>query len=151
MEIKASARFVRMSPRKVRLVINMIRGKKAADALDILEFSTRWAKRPISKLLESAIANAEHNFKLQKENLYVKTIKADGGPMMKRWTPRAFGRATPIRKRTSHITIVLDELKKDEVKKEIKNAEKKPIEKPLKNSKSKTLNSKQIQNKKSKK
>ena len=121
MEIKASARFVRMSPRKVRLVINMIRGKKAADALDILEFSTRWAKRPISKLLESAIANAEHNFKLQKENLYVKTIKADGGPMMKRWTPRAFGRATPIRKRTSHITIVLDELKKDEVKKEIKN------------------------------
>src|SRR3989344_4326507 len=146
MEIKASARFVRMSPRKVRLVINMIRGKKAADALDILEFSTRWAKRPISKLLESAIANAEHNFKLQKENLYVKTIKADGGPMMKRWTPRAFGRATPIRKRTSHITIVLDELKKDEVKKEIKNAEKKPIEKPLKNSKSKTLNSKQIQN-----
>lgn len=111
MEITAKAKFIRMSPRKVRLVIDMIRGKKAGDALDILNFSTRWAKEPALRVLKSAIANAEHNFKLQKDNLYIKTIKADGGPMMKRWSPRAFGRAAPVRKRTSHITIVLDEIK----------------------------------------
>ncbi|PIR66629.1 MAG: 50S ribosomal protein L22 [Parcubacteria group bacterium CG10_big_fil_rev_8_21_14_0_10_36_14] len=113
MEIKAKARYLRMSPRKVRLVIDMIRGKKVSEASDILNFSNKWAKRPIIKLLNSAIANAEHNFDLQKDNLYIKVIKADGGPMLKRWMPRAFGRAGAIRKRTCHIEIILDELKKD--------------------------------------
>jgi len=91
----------------------MIRGKKVSEASDILNFSNKWAKRPIIKLLNSAIANAEHNFDLQKDNLYIKVIKADGGPMLKRWMPRAFGRAGAIRKRTCHIEIILDELKKD--------------------------------------
>lgn len=136
-----------MSPRKIRLVIDMIRGKKVADALDILDFSARWAKKPVAKLLKSAVANAEHNFKLQKENLIVKAIKADGGPMMKRWTPRAFGRATPVRQRTSHISIILDEIKK-----EMRSAEKKPaaLKMPVKNSKSKIPNPKQIKNPKPK-
>ncbi|MBU1180230.1 50S ribosomal protein L22, partial [Patescibacteria group bacterium] len=108
----AKVKYLRMSPRKVRLVVDMIRGKKVAEALDILHFSSKWAKRPVIKLLDSAIANAKHNFNLQEENLYIKSIKADGGPMLKRWTPRAFGRAGAIRKRTSHIEIVLDELTK---------------------------------------
>ena len=112
MEIKASVRHLRMSPRKVRLVIDMIRGKHVTEALDILAFCNKWAKRPVIKLLNSVIANAKHNFNLENENLYIKTIKADGGPMLKRWRPRAFGRASTIRKRTTHIEIVLDELAK---------------------------------------
>lgn len=148
MEITAKAKFIRMSPRKVRLVIDMIRGKKAGDALDILSFSTKWAREPALRVLKSAIANAEHNFKLQKDNLYIKTIKADGGPMMKRWLPRAFGRAAPVRKRTSHITIVLDE-----VKGETKDTGKKPIieARQARNPKIKILNHKQNKNFKIKK
>ncbi|MBU4422019.1 50S ribosomal protein L22 [Patescibacteria group bacterium] len=114
MEIKAKVRYLRMSPRKVRLVVDLIRGKKVSEALDILTFSNKWAKKPVIKLLNSAVANAEHNFELQKDNLYIKAIKADGGPMLKRWMPRAFGRAGAIRKRTCHIEIILDEIKKVE-------------------------------------
>lgn len=145
MEIKAKAKFIRMSPRKVRLVIDMIRGKQVEEALDILNFSNKWAKRPVIKLLNSAIANATHNFNLQKNNLYIKTIKADGGPMLKRWSPRAFGRAGMIRKRTAHIEIVLDEIKKEsklkEFKKEIKkNKVKEDKAKEVKNQKPKVKN-----------
>lgn len=121
---------MRMSPRKVRLAADMIRGKKAAAALDILEFSKRWASRPLSKLLKSAMANATHNFNLQKDNLYIKTIKVDGGPMLKRWRARAFGRAAAIQKKSSHITIVLDEIKKEveaPKSKEVAKADKKQL------------------------
>ncbi len=100
-----------MSPRKVRLTIDLIRGKKVADALNIVKFSSRWAAKPVLKLLQSVIANAAHNFNLQKENLYIKTIRVDQGPMLKRWSARAFGRASEIQKKTSHIEIVLAELK----------------------------------------
>jgi len=114
MEVKAKVRYLRVSPRKVRLVIDMIRGKNVAEALDILTFSNKWAKRPIVKLLDSAVANAKHNFSLEEDNLYIKSIRADGGPMLKRWRPRAFGRASTIRKRTTHIEIILDEISKEE-------------------------------------
>lgn len=96
-----------MSPRKVRLVINTIRGLSVGVADTRLTFLNKGASLPVQKLLRSAIANAEHNFHLNKEDLFVKTITADGGATIKRSRPRAFGRGAPIRKRTTHINIVL--------------------------------------------
>lgn len=109
MEVSAKARRIRMSPKKVRLVANMVRGMDVSAAEAQLTFLNKAAARPVLKLIRSAKANAEHNFKLVGEDLYIKTIMVDGGPVMHRWMPRAFGRATPIKKRTSHITIVLDQ------------------------------------------
>ncbi len=96
-----------MSPRKVRLVVNTVRGLSVAEAETRLTFLPKLAARPVLKLLRSAVANAEHNFKLDRKDLYVRHITADGGPTLKRWRARAFGRAAPIRKRTTHITLVL--------------------------------------------
>lgn len=121
MEVRANAKFIRTSPRKVRLVADMVRGKAVPQALDILEFSNKWASEPVSKLLKSAVANASHNFNLQKENLFVKTIRVNQGPMLKRWTPKAFGRAGAIQKKMSHIELVLGELKKREEKPAVKS------------------------------
>ena len=98
-----------MSPRKVRLVVDVIRGKNVSEAKTQLQFMKKAAALPVLKLLNSAVANAQHNFKLEASNLYVKVVTADGGPTIHRWMPRAMGRATPIRKRTTHIAIVLDE------------------------------------------
>ncbi len=109
MEVKAKAKFIRMSPKKIRLVIDMVRGKDVLPALDILRFTNKLAARPVIKLLDSAIANAEHNFKLERANLYIKEIRADEGPTLKRWMPRAFGRATTLRKRMTHLSIILDD------------------------------------------
>ncbi len=148
MEIRAELNFLRMSPRKVRLTADMIRGKKIADALNIVKFSSRWAAKPILKLLQSAIANATHNFNLQKDNLYIKTIRVNQGPMLKRWSARAFGRASEIQKKTSHVIILLDELKQ-EAKADMPKAA--ASDKKIKNPKSKILNPKQIKNEKSKK
>ncbi len=106
-EAKAIARFIRMSPTKVRRVLNTIRGRSYQDALIILEFTTYAACEPIRKVLESAAANAEHNLELQKSDLYVSKAFADGGPTLKRFKAGDRGRARPIRKRTSHITIVV--------------------------------------------
>ncbi len=111
MHVKAFARKIRMSPRKIRLVVDMIRGKKATDAVIMLRFIPRAAAMPVLKVLQSAMANAEHNFKLAKDKLYVKTIQVDGGPTIKRSRPRARGSAAPILKRTSHISIILEEKK----------------------------------------
>ena len=110
-----------MGPRKVRLVVDLIRGKKVLRALDVLSLLNKKASRPIKKLLESAIANAKHNFSLSAEDLKVAKITVDGGPMLKRWMPKAHGRATPVRERTSHINVVLEVVEKKEkkVKKEI--------------------------------
>ena len=116
MEVRANSNFIRTAPRKVRLVADMIRGKKVPQALDILEFCKKWAKEPVLKLLKSAVANAAHNFNLQKENLFVKTIMVNQGPMLKRFTPKAFGRASSIQKKMSHVELVLGELKKQEEK-----------------------------------
>jgi len=110
MEVKAVLRYYRKSPRKIRLIINVIRGLSVAAAETQLRFMQRDASQQVLKLLKSAIANAEHNFGLKSDNLFVKAAMVDGGPTIKRWRPRAQGRATPIRKRTSHITIILGEI-----------------------------------------
>ncbi len=116
MEVKAKAKNIRMSARKVRLVADMIRGMEAGSALDQLKFNKKWAAKPVAKLLNSAVANAENNFELDKNNLYVKEIRVDEGVALSRWMPKAHGRATPIRKRSSHIDITLAEVKESGVK-----------------------------------
>jgi ribosomal protein L22 len=105
--VRAQAKYVRSSARKARLVCDHIRGKSVEDARAILALTPRAIARDWSKLLESAVANAEHNHELVGEDLYVKAVHADEGPTIKRFRPRAMGRATPIRKRTSHLTILL--------------------------------------------
>lgn len=109
MEVRARLRFVRLAPRKARLVADLIRGKKSEEALNILTFTKKAAAKIILKLLKSAIANATQRRNIDVDNLYVKSITVDQGPMLKRYQPRAMGRATMIRKRMSHITIILDE------------------------------------------
>ncbi|MEE4352544.1 MAG: 50S ribosomal protein L22 [Desulfatiglans sp.] len=110
MEAKAVARFVRISPQKVRLVMDEIRGKKIEEAVNMLSFAPQKGARILKKLIESAVANAEGNGNIDVDALYVKRIYADEGPTMKRWRPRALGRATRINKRTSHLTVILDEI-----------------------------------------
>jgi ribosomal protein L22 len=105
--VRAQAKYVRSSARKARLVCDHIRGKSVEEARAILALTPRAIARDWSKLLESAVANAEHNHELVGEDLYVKAVHADEGPTIKRFRPRAMGRATPIRKRTSHLTILL--------------------------------------------
>jgi ribosomal protein L22 len=105
--VRAQAKYVRSSARKARLVCDNIRGKSVDEARAILAHTPRAIARDWSKLLESAVANAEHNHELVGEDLYVKAISADEGPTIKRFQPRAMGRATKIRKRTSHLTISL--------------------------------------------
>jgi large subunit ribosomal protein L22 len=105
--VRARARYVRTSARKARMVCAHLRGKSVADARAILAFTPREAARDWSKLLESAVANAETNHELLEDDLVVREAYADEGPTIKRFRPRAMGRATPIRKRTSHLTIAL--------------------------------------------
>ena len=106
---KAVARFIRVSPRKARLVVDLIRGKDLAKAQQILEYTPRAAARVVAKVLDSAAANAENNAKMNPDDLFVATVYVDEGPTLKRFRPRAMGRATRINKRTSHITIILEE------------------------------------------
>jgi ribosomal protein L22 len=105
--VRAHAKYVRSSARKARLVCDHIRGKSVDEARAILAHTPRAVARDWSKLLESAIANAEHNHELVGEDLYVKAVRADEGPTIRRFRPRAMGRATKIRKRTAHLTILL--------------------------------------------
>jgi large subunit ribosomal protein L22 len=110
MRTKAVARYVRVPPAKARLVLNLVRGKQAGEALTILQFTHRAAARLIEKVLRSAIANAEHNHQVRNlEDLRVVAATADGGPSMKRVQPRAMGRAFFIRHRSSHLTIELSD------------------------------------------
>lgn len=109
MEVRAKLRFVRVSPRKARLVADLIRGKGSEEAMNILTFTKKAASKILIKLLKSAIANATQKKTIDIDRLYVKKIAVDQGPTMKRFQPRAMGRATTIRKRSSHITIILDE------------------------------------------
>ena len=104
---QASLRHLRMSPRKVRLVVDLVRGKPVEEALNILTFSPKAAARPVVKLLKSAVANADSKGEMDVDRLFIKTAFVDEGPTWRRWLPRAMGRATRIRKRTSHITVVL--------------------------------------------
>jgi large subunit ribosomal protein L22 len=114
---RASVRHVRSSAYKAREVLDLIRGEDATRALEILEFSDRAIARVILKCLESAIANAQNNDGIADDELYVSACYADEGPTMKRWRPRARGRATRIRKRTCHITIIVSRLSPDELAK----------------------------------
>ena len=107
----AKVKYVRMSPSKVRIMLDVIRGKRAVEAMAILENSTQIAKEPLVKLLKSAIANAENNKGMNKDDLVVAECYVCPGPTLKRMMPRAKGRADRILKRTCHITIVLDEIK----------------------------------------
>ena len=100
MDVIAKANFIRMSPRKVRLVVDLVRGMDVEPALAQLKFMQKAAARPVKKLIDSAVANAVHNFKLPSGALFIKTIKVDGGPVLKRWRARAFGRAAGIHKRS---------------------------------------------------
>jgi large subunit ribosomal protein L22 len=109
MEARAKLRYARLSPQKTRLVVDMVRGKGVQDALNILKFSPQKAAAVVSKLVSSAVANAEQKGVSDVDRLFVKTINVDQGPALKRFLPRAQGRATRIRKPTSHITVVLDE------------------------------------------
>ncbi len=105
----ATARYIRISSRKVKVVIDLIRGKSVDDAEAILLYTPKAAAEPVLKLLRSAIANAENNLELSRDNLYVAEIYANQGPTLKRYRARARGSAFHIRKRTSHITVILDE------------------------------------------
>ena len=109
MEARAVAKYIRVSPQKARLVVDLIRGKKVAEALSILRFSKKAAARTVSKVLKSALANAENTMNLDLDRLYVKRAFVDQGPMLKRMHARAMGRGVIVRRRFSHITIVLDE------------------------------------------
>lgn len=108
MEVTAKLKNLRMSPRKVRLVAGLIRGASVSQAQQQLTFNKKFASRPILKLLNSAIANADHNFSLDTSTLRIKEIRVDQGQTLKRYMPKAFGTATVIRKRASHITLVLE-------------------------------------------
>ena len=111
MRPRAVARYVRISSRKVRIVIDLIRGKQVSEALAILKFTPKSASPVVEKLLKSAIANAEYKG-LNKDDLYVAEVYADQGPTLKRMMPRAKGSGAMILKRSSHITVILDEIKK---------------------------------------
>ena len=113
MEARAIARYIRMSPRKVRLVVDLIRGKMVGEAYSILQFSTKAAAEPVDKTLRSAVANAQVKAQdegqvLDVDDLFVRKIAVDEGPALHRFRAAAMGRAAPIRKRTSHVTVVVD-------------------------------------------
>jgi large subunit ribosomal protein L22 len=109
MQAKAIAKYIRMTPRKVRLVVDVIRGKDVKDAEDLLRFIPRMASTPIDKVLKSAKANAVNNHDMIEDRLFVAQAFVDAGPTLKRLIPRARGTANIIKKRTSHITIILEE------------------------------------------
>ncbi|MDH5429841.1 MAG: 50S ribosomal protein L22 [Nitrospirota bacterium] len=106
-EVKAILRHVRMAPRKARLIVDMVRGRNAAEALALLRYTPRSAARVVEQLLFSAVANAGHKDLGEPETLKISQAFVDGGAVLKRFQPRAQGRASPIKKRTSHITIVV--------------------------------------------
>jgi large subunit ribosomal protein L22 len=109
METSAKLKYARLSPQKTRLIVDMVRGKAVQEALNILKFSPQRPADVVAKLVRSAVANAEQQGVADVDRLFVKAVFVDQGPVLKRFMPRAQGRATKIRKPTSHITVVLDE------------------------------------------
>ena len=109
MPAMAQIKYIRMTPRKMRVVANQVRGKGVQEAMDYLSFCRRSAAVPLLKLLKSAVANADQKGGMDLENLYVSELTVDKGPTMRRWMPRARGMATQILKRTSHVKVVVDE------------------------------------------
>ncbi|MBI2372934.1 MAG: 50S ribosomal protein L22 [Deltaproteobacteria bacterium] len=106
---RASMRFLRIAPRKIRLVADTVRGKNVEDALNILRFTRKRSARHLAKLIKSAVANADQKGGINVDKLFVQHLLVDGAPTLNRWRPRAMGRATPVRRRTSHITVVLEQ------------------------------------------
>lgn len=121
MEITAKLNYLRIAPRKMRLLVDLIRGEKIEKAITLLDFSIKKGSGPLKKVLEQAVANAENNFQLEKSSLYISKITIDEGPKLKRWRARARGRAARIEKKTSHITLILSEVK-EKKKKKVKKA-----------------------------
>lgn len=117
MEAKAVEKYIRISSSKVKLVIDLIKDKSAEDAVDILSLTPRAAAVAVKKAVQSAVANAVENNKVKEENLFISNIYVSEGPTLKRFKPRARGRASRIRKRTSHITVIVSDGKTEEVKK----------------------------------
>lgn len=109
MEVKAIAKYIRISPRKIRLLMRAIKGKKVDEALKLLPFAPQRGGPLLEKLINSAVANANQFPDIDVDRLYIKDVYADEGPTLRRFRPRAMGRATRIRKRTSHLTVILDE------------------------------------------
>lgn len=109
MQAKATAKYMRVSPRKMKFVCNMVRGKNVDEALSILKFTPRKGADILEKVVKSAVANAENNFDMDRDSLYVAEVYSNQGPTLKRWRPRAQGRAYKILKRTSHISVVVKE------------------------------------------
>ena len=109
MEVKAVAKYIRVSPRKVRLVMDEIRGKKVEEALNLLTFAPQKGARILRKLVNSALANVGQYPDIDVDSLFIKRVFADEGPTLKRFRPRAMGRATRIRKRSCHLTVILDQ------------------------------------------
>ncbi|BFD25094.1 MAG: 50S ribosomal protein L22 [Candidatus Parcubacteria bacterium] len=110
MEVKANLNNLRMSPRKVRLLADLVRGLPVDKALAQLKFANKRAAQPLAKLIESAVANGENTYDLKRDNLFIKEVRADDGFTLKRWMPKAHGRATVIRKRSTRLSLVLGEL-----------------------------------------
>jgi len=108
-EARAHARYVRIAPRKVRAVVDVVRGKPVQEALALLRFIPRRASRVVEKVIRSAMANARHNYAMDEDRLYIATAYVNEGPSLKRIRPEMRGQAFPIRKRTSHVTVVLRE------------------------------------------
>jgi large subunit ribosomal protein L22 len=109
MAVQAVAKYLRLSPTKVRPVVDLIQGKKVEEALHILRFTKKAAAKPVTKVVNSAVANAKQRGDVDVDTLYVKTILVDQGPVLRRYRPAPMGRAHPIRKRTSHIKVILEE------------------------------------------
>jgi len=117
MQVTAKLNYLRIAPRKMRLLVDLIRGEKVEKAMTLLDFSIKKGSKPLKKVLEQAVANAENNFQLEKPSLYISKITIDEGPKLKRWRARARGRAARIEKKTSHISLVLSEIKERKRKK----------------------------------
>lgn len=109
MEAKAIAKYVRVSPRKMRFICDMVRGRSVDEALSILKFTPNKGAKILEKVVKSAAANAENNFDMNRDNLFVSEVYSNQGPTLKRWRPRSKGRAFKILKRTSHIGVVVKE------------------------------------------
>ncbi len=127
MKITSKLRYLRIAPRKVRLVVDSMKGKSVGEAQTALSFMTKKGSLPVLKLLKQAVANAKDSFQVEEDNLYISEIRVDEGPKYKRWMPRARGSAYEIQKKTSHVTLVLDTIKPTKEKKR-KKAKKKTAE-----------------------
>lgn len=138
MPITAKLKYLRISPRKVRLVTDLIRGKRVSEAQALLDFTIKGATKPLKKLLDTAVADARHNFGIKESNLFIAKIFVNEGPTLKRVRARAFGRFFPIHKRTSHVELVLDEIettapeKRATVEKPLEGEKKKKVQKKAK-------------------